>query len=263
MKLAVSNIAWEDNMNESVYKWMQDMGYTGLEIAPTRLFPDSPYSHLHEAGNWMYRMWEQYHFSIPSMQSIWYGRKECIFGSEAERQSLLHYTYEAIAFAECIGCKNIVFGCPRNRNNDKGLPTEIAVDFFRSIAEAAVQHHTCIGLEPNPEIYGTNFITTTAAAIEFIRMVDHPGLRLNLDFGTMIANNEVPVLPEDTLHLVNHVHISEPYLALIRRRKEHRALASLLRDFGYRHFVSIEMGRRESFQEIEDTLRYISSIFYE
>ena len=46
MKLAVSNIAWKEQHDEAVYALMRHYGFTGLEIAPTRFFPEVPYSHL-------------------------------------------------------------------------------------------------------------------------------------------------------------------------------------------------------------------------
>ena len=46
MKLAVSNIAWKEQHDEAVYTLMRHYGFTGLEIAPTRFFPEVPYSHL-------------------------------------------------------------------------------------------------------------------------------------------------------------------------------------------------------------------------
>lgn len=42
-KLAISNIAWHKNDDEAVYTAMQQAGFTGLEIAPTRIFPVEPY----------------------------------------------------------------------------------------------------------------------------------------------------------------------------------------------------------------------------
>ena len=88
------------------------------------------------------------------MQSIWYGHQEKIFGSKEERRVLVKYTKKAIDFAEIIGCKNLVFGNPKNRDTDDVLgnyPT--AIDFFREIGDYALEHHTTIAIEPNPTIY--------------------------------------------------------------------------------------------------------------
>ena len=73
-KLAISNIAWHKNDDEAVYTAMQQAGFTGLEIAPTRIFPAEPYENLTSAalfGGYLKNRWG---FEVPSLQSIWYGQ---------------------------------------------------------------------------------------------------------------------------------------------------------------------------------------------
>ena len=53
MKLAVSNIAWDSVNDNKIYNCMKAIGFTGLEIAPTRIFPDAPYDCLKEAKQWI------------------------------------------------------------------------------------------------------------------------------------------------------------------------------------------------------------------
>ena len=50
--LSVSNIAWTSENDEKVYELMKDLGFTGLEIAPTRIIPESPYDKLSQARAW-------------------------------------------------------------------------------------------------------------------------------------------------------------------------------------------------------------------
>ena len=42
MKLAISNIAWNAKDDTTVYAMMRKYGYTGLEIAPTRILRQIP-----------------------------------------------------------------------------------------------------------------------------------------------------------------------------------------------------------------------------
>ena len=164
MKLSISNIAWVDEWNKDVYALMQKYGYTGLEIAPTRIFPENPYDHLDEAQKWRQDLMEEYGFVIPSMQSIWFGKQEKIFGTEEERNSLIEYTKKAVDFATGINCKNLVFGCPRNRNLPNGANEDIAIAFFKELGEYAASKGTMIGMEANPTIYNTNYINDTCSA---------------------------------------------------------------------------------------------------
>lgn len=261
MRLSISNIGWDAINDSSVYELMKRYGYSGLEIAPTRIFPNAPYEKLKDAKEWAEGLKKNEEFTVPSMQSIWFGRQEKIFGTEEERQFLVDYTKKAIDFAEIIGCKNLVFGCPRNRNISEDADSSIAVTFFKELGDFAVEHNTVIGMEANPPIYNTNYINDTKAALELIEHVDSKGFRLNLDIGTMIQNNEPVEELTGYIHLINHVHISEPGLKMIKQRELHRELMELLTREGYQRFVSVEMGKRDNLVEIENVLKYVRNVF--
>mgnify|MGYP003182382212 CR=1 FL=1 len=261
MNLSISNIAWAAEKDSAVYQIMYDFGFTGLEIAPTRIFPEQPYDKLDDAREWAAGLKQEKGFAVPSMQSIWYGRQEKIFGSAEERQSLVDYTKKAIDFAETIGCKNLVFGCPRNRNLPDGADPAIAVSFFKEIGDYAFQHHTTIGMEANPPIYNTNFVNTTERALNLIREVNSFGFKLNLDLGTMIYNKEDVSILTGSADLINHVHISEPGLKPIEKHAIHSDLATFLKAADYQGYVSIEMGRQDDLQVIENACGYVKEIF--
>ena len=261
MKLSISNIAWKAQDDETVYRWMQQYGFTGLEIAPTRIFSDAPYDKLDEARQWSLQLREQYGYVIPSMQSIWFGRQEKLFGSPQERTALLDYTKKAIEFAASVGCGNLVFGCPRNRQRPDGADEETALSFFHTLGEYALEHGTVIGMEANPPMYQTNYINDTASALELSRKVDSKGFLLNLDLGTMIANQEDISLLEGQVSLINHIHISEPGLKPIEHRELHRQLAQLLVQEGYQKFVSIEMGNVDDISVVERTVMWVKEVF--
>ena len=261
MKLSISNIAWATEFDSTVYDMMREMDYVGLEIAPTKIFPDSPYDKNDEAKKWAEELKSNYGFFVPSMQSIWYGRKELLFGSDEERDILLNYTKKAIVFAETIGCGNLVFGCPRNRVLPEDKDAKTAVSFFRELGEYAAVHNTVIGMEANPPIYNTNYINDTMSAFELIKEVDSTGFLLNLDIGTMIENNESISLLKNNVKYINHVHISEPNLARINKRDIHKELAKLLCDSDYIGFVSIEVGRQDDIKELAYMMDYVREIF--
>lgn len=261
MNLSISNIGWDAALDEAVYALMNKYEYSGLEIAPTRIFPKEPYRDLDRAALWSKELKKNHGFTVSSMQSIWYGRKEMLFGSDWERELLFRHTKAAVCFAEAIGCRNLVFGCPRNRNCPEGANLHTAVDFFRQIGDYAAMHHTVIALEANPPVYNTNFINDTETALKLIRQVDSDGFRLNLDAGTMVENNELFSVLDGKAGLINHVHISEPGLGNIEKRQLHKDLAYFLKETGYTGFVSIEQGQTDNLELIEEKLQYIREIF--
>lgn len=261
MKLSISNIGWNMEQDEAVYALMEKYGFTGLEIAPTRIFPDKPYEALSRAAAWSAELKRRHGFCIPSMQSIWFGRQEKLFGSEEERKNLAAYTKKAVDFAAAVGCRNLVFGCPRNRAVPEGVDDRAGIGFFQEIGDYAAQKGTVIGMEANPPIYHTNYVNDTPAALNLIRQVDSKGFLLNLDAGTMIQNQEDIGELADSIHLISHVHISEPGLKAIEPRALHRDLRKVLADGSYQGFVSIEMGRTDDLSVLEDKMEYVRSVF--
>ena len=261
MKISISNIAWAEENDKTVYEMMKNKGFSGLEIAPTRIFPENPYDRCGEAKVWADEIRSDYGFAVPSMQSIWYGRQEKLFGTEEEKAALVDYTKKAIVFAESIGCKNLVFGCPRNRNMPEGADEQVAIAFFKEIGDYAYEHNTSIGMEPNPPIYNTNYINDTSAAFELIEKVDSKGFLLNLDLGTMVENGEDVSILRGKEHLINHVHISEPGLKVIEKRKLHHELAELLNTYGYKNFISIEVSKQDELDSLDKMMDYVKEIF--
>lgn len=257
MKLAVSNLAWEPQDSPAVYAQLQRRGFTGLELAPTKLFPEDPYAHGEEAAALFAALRADYGLEPASMQSIWYGQKGNIFRSAEEREALLAYTFRAVDFAAAIGCGNLVFGNPKARAMGPGHREEEVYPFFRAISDYAAQRGTCMALEPNPPIYGTDFITDTRQAFDFCRRSGCEALRVNLDLGTLLwQGEELELAPED-LALVHHIHISEPWL----RKLEPRPLHRRLRDLDYGGWFSVEMGLQERIEDLFEVIDYVAEVF--
>ena len=91
-KLSISNIAWTVEHDHNVYSAMKSMEFKGVEIAPNRVFPTNPYANTVEARMWSDSLFEEYGLIVPSIQAIWYGRTESLFGSDKEREILMCYT---------------------------------------------------------------------------------------------------------------------------------------------------------------------------
>ncbi|MBB5336813.1 sugar phosphate isomerase/epimerase family protein [Pectinatus brassicae] len=260
MKLSISNIAWSSEFDNEIYIFMQNNGFSGLEIAPTRIFPEKPYECLTEVEKFSGQIKEKYGIEICSMQSIWYGRTEHLFGSISERQMLIEYTKKAIEFAKVANCKNIVFGSPKNRIMQDASQYEQAVQFFAELGQYAERKHTCVAIEANPAIYGTNFINTTAEAFKLCRDVNSDGIGVNVDLGTIIENKENLQVIFDNIDLVNHIHVSEPYLNIVQKREIHTELSQLLFEKKYNKYISVEM-KKSDIEIIKSVLIYIKSIF--
>lgn len=263
MKLSISNIAWKKNDDEEMYKFISEQGFDGLEIAPTRIFDQNPYDCLQEAEKFAKDLKKNYNLDISSMQSIWFGKTERIFGSSEERNELIKYTKKAIDFAEKISCHNLVFGCPKNKNRITGTDDEykIGIKFFKEIGEYAQNKNVVFAIEANPTVYNTNFINTTKEAIQIVKDVDSRGVKVNFDLGTVLTNNEGLKCLEDNIELINHIHISEPSMELIQKREIHNDLLKIISSKNYDKFVSIEVKTMEKLEDVKYAIKYVKEVF--
>ena len=261
MKLSISNIAWNQDQDTAVYTRMKEERYTGLEIAPTKVFGADAYEKADEVKTWKTDLSAKYGFEISSMQSICYGRQEAIFGLPEERSSLLAHIKKAIDTAQLLNCRNLVFGCPKNRIIPDGGDPHDAFGFFKEAGDYAFEHDSVLALEANPVIYGTNFINTTEEAVGFVEEVGSKGFLLNLDAGTMIENKEDISVLEGKIDMINHVHISEPYLAGIEKRGLHRDIAEFLATNGYDRYVSIETKTVDDISDLFSMMHYVREVF--
>lgn len=260
MKLSISNIAWDKSNDQKMYFYLNKLGFDAIEIAPTRIFPDKPYDNLNGAYNFSNLLYRKYNLRISSMQSIWYGHNELLFGSESDRKILIDYTKKAIDFAKYLNCKNLVFGSPKNRiRNNKDI--NIAIKFLEEIGDYAEKSHVVFAIEANPVIYNTDFINTTKEALDLVKVVNSKGIKVNLDIGTMIYNKEnLKVLIKD-IYLINHVHISEPYLEVIKKRNMHYILKKILKREGYDKYISLEVKKVKDIRILFEKLEYMAEVF--
>ena len=151
----------------------------------------------------------------------------------------------------------MVFGNPKNRDTDDVLgnyPT--AIEFFREIGDYALEHNTIIAIEPNPTIYNTRFLNYTEQAVEIASKCGSEGVKVNVDLGTILYNKEDINYLKQIPEYINHVHVSEPGLATIEKRELHGQLFAILKEIGYKRYVSIEMGRK-SVDECQKICKYL------
>lgn len=249
---AASNIAWPFEMRLAAYQVLIDLGITGLEIAPGMLFADVPDAFA--PPDWLLKERVQEvsraGLSLVSMQSLLFGVRDVqLFGAPEQRTNYATALKRAVRLASSLSIPHLVLGSPKERVIPVGMaPDEvlrIASDTLGDIADYAVAQGCRIGLEPNPEVYGTNCATNTKSAGEIVRQINHPGVILTLDVGSLLVNGELPnIVPITTAYadLIGHVHVSEPQLAPAPNDPATAArVIAALSATGYGGWVSLEM----------------------
>lgn len=266
MRLAVSNLAFAGSGLDETLSALNSLRVDGIEVAPSILWPGwagATDEALREVRDQIHRAG----LGCPSLQSLLYGRPELqLFGGEESRSQLRDHLLDVGRMAAGLGASTMVLGSPKNRLRgelDDADAQALAAEFLRDVGDALVGSGLAgsvldgsglvgsalaLTLEPNPREYGADFLTGLAETADFVRRVDSPGVRLQLDTSSIILNQEDPTeLLPDVIDLVAHVHVSEPFLGDFSDPSPlHRSIARALRDAGWSGWVSLEMRRPDA-----------------
>jgi len=244
-RFAYSNIAWDVHDDPDILALLRANGITGIEVAPTKVWPEWEAITLPAAVAYREKLREQ-GFEIPALQALLFGRPQArLFDERGEAELLKHLAHVA-AIAGALGAKAAVFGAPRQRDRKElgaHQALEQAVPVLRRAAALFADQGSCLCIEPNPRQYGCNFICTGAEGAELVRAVDHEGFKLHLDAAELYLENEelAALLPSVAADL-RHFHISEPDLGdFLAPLVPHADNLRALEEIGYTGWCSVEM----------------------
>ncbi len=248
MKLAFSNIAWGPDEDEAVLGVLRAHQVQGIEVAPTRLWPNWAGATPEAAAAYAQAM-RVAGFATPSLQSLLFGRADLqVFGSATQQADLIAHLAQVAALAAAMQARVLVFGSPKNR--DRGDLTaaqamQHAVHFFQQAGQVCADAGVILAIEANPTYYSCNFITRWQEAEELVRLCNHPGVGLHLDTAcTVLAGDDPVAAVAQVADILVHVHLSEPDLGpFASPRTDHLAVGEALRAVGYTGWCSVEMRR--------------------
>lgn len=257
-QLSCSNLAWREGGDTTALSTLARLGFSGIEIAPTRLWPDMMNASPRKAAGYRMQLAEM-GFSIPSMQAIYYGLDGVSLFNPDTHQQLIERTTTVAILAEAFECPVLVFGAPRMRDPGRIPPEQVisqAVPILERLAQIASDFGTTLCIEPNAREYGCGFVWTVKQAAELVRRIDHPGFGLHVDSAAMYLEEEDgPTAIREFTPLIRHYHVSEPRLhGLIDPKVDHQANLAALVESGYDKWVSLESTQATSFNHSVLTL---------
>jgi D-psicose/D-tagatose/L-ribulose 3-epimerase len=246
MRLAISNIAWDPAEDEAVALLLRQYAIDAVDVAPGKYFPE-PHNVTDDELTRVRAGWAKRGIEITGMQALLFGTTGLnLFGPRDVQDAMLAHLASVCRCAAGLGATRLVFGSPKNRDRsglDDSTTMEVAIEFLRRLGDVAESHGVTICLEPNPPIYGANFMTTSLETAYVVQQVGHGAVRMQLDTGALTINGEDPsdVLRESA-SLIGHVHASEPGLVpLGDGATDHDKVFAALSTYLPRHVVSIEM----------------------
>jgi hypothetical protein len=180
-RLMVSEIGWEPSDETVMLSYLKHLGICKREIVPSK------------------KQWNMTSYSnVYSAQSILFGETIQIFQEQDRFLDILQSRLEKL---RSVDTKIIIFGCPRQRI----YSGEDAIGLFRKVGQLCTRYGITLCIENNSRVYGGNWLHTIYDTIEFVKRVDHPNIRANLDIGSMLVENET-VVPD--FHYIGHIQIS-------------------------------------------------------
>lgn len=198
-------------------------------------------------------------------------------GSNVDMEVIRTYLEKALARARELGVENVVFGSGGAKNVPEGFSHEEAyrqvVEETRILAPIAEKNGITIVIEPirKPEC---NIINTFREGVELAKEVDHPSIRVLVDYYHMCWEEESPeILLEYGREYLRHVHFANPNLGSEEARQEGRTYPAsmeewdyarfleILKQIGYEGRVSIEAGASDFPAQAKAAIRFLRENF--
>ena len=152
---------------------------------------------------------------IETMNWFMPGTEIKLTGPDADATKIRAYVEKALTLAESFGAKVIVFGSPGARSVPDGFPREKGweqLKEFLRICGDVIQSRgfgMVIGIEHlrKPE---TNIINTVGEALKLAREVNHPKIRIIVDFYHLAFEHENPDVILEARDMIVHLQVADP-----------------------------------------------------
>lgn len=211
-EILISSIAWDPELDLDVIKILKRNNIKKIDLVPAKYFPDRLNVRKDDILK-VKNYWAGHDLSVLGFQSLFFKEEPMnLFGPKEEQDNMLKLLERLAFIGEVLEAPYFVFGSPRNRDRSKlsdSDTTNIAMNFFYKLGELSKSHGTIFCLEPNPPVYGANFLTNTKETAECVRTLNHPNIKLQVDTGAMEINQEDPLALLQEYHKeAGHIHLS-------------------------------------------------------
>jgi sugar phosphate isomerase/epimerase len=215
VKFAICNETFRDWPIDKACAFAADCGYAGIEIAPftlaqyvTEITPHqrvevrkaADTAGLQIVGlHWLLAKTEGFHVTSADAE---------------QRRRTADYLAELARCCAELGGTLMVFGSPQQRNLLPGVDRQQAMGYaeevFARLVPVLEETGVTVAVEPlGPE--ETNFLVTTAEAVELVQRIGSPQVRLHLDCKAMATESaSVPELIRQYRGLLAHFHANDP-----------------------------------------------------
>ena len=186
-----------------------------------------------KAGNWAFDYYEPAVAEIAAMsdadftnfrERVLASRLRCesfnsfirtltVVGTNVNRDALTAYLNPALDRCRQLGARLIVWGSAGSRNVPEGFSRDRAwsqiVEFLKYAGDLARSRDIVIAIEPLRK-QESNIINTGADALRLVHDVNHPSVKMIIDYYHLRVEKEDPEIVERARNEIVHLHFANP-----------------------------------------------------
>jgi sugar phosphate isomerase/epimerase len=136
-----------------------------------------------------------------------------VVGPAVDRDALTAYMSSTLDRCRALGGSIIVWGSASSRNVPEGYSRDTAWQqihtFLKLAGDLARKRNIVIAIEPLRK-QESNIINTGAEAFRLVREVDHPNVKMIIDYYHLRQENEDPSILETARSAIVHLHFANP-----------------------------------------------------
>lgn len=269
MKLAVSNIAWDNSELPEHLALLHDLDCDGVELAPSCVWQEPVDASAPERAR-LKALIKASGLELTGFHALLYTRPDLqLFRDRAGLDQTVAYLIELARLCGELEGAVLILGSPRNRvrqGRDYEECLAWAADAFSRVANACAPLGVTLCIEPlGPD--ETEFVMSAREGAALVNRVNHPRFRLHLDAKALLSTGEdlASVLDKHGT-LLRHFHVGDPGLAPPGSTgADHAPFGRALRRANYQHYVSIEMrrGHGDSRETVARSIAYVTQHYLE
>ena len=268
MKFAICQELFEGWEWERQCRFLKEVGYDGMEVAPYTLAPritDVSAARRSE----LRKQAEAHGLTICGLHWLLAkteGMHLTTFDAQI-RRATANYLIELGKACADLGGTVLVFGSPAQRNLERGMSREAALEHaaevFKQVMPTLADRGVTLAMEPlTPK--ETDFINSCAEAVELIELVGHPNFRLHQDVKAMLSESTpIPELIHKYASVTAHFHVNDDnLLGPGMGRTDFHPIFAALNETKYSGWVSVEVfDYRPGAEKIaQDSLTYMRRV---
>jgi len=140
-------------------------------------------------------------------------RSLLVVGPAVDRDALTAYMNSTLDRCRALGAGIVVWGSAGSRNVPEGYSRDEAWrqirSFLRLAGDIAQSRKIVIAIEPLRQ-QESNIINSGAEALRLVREVDHPCVKMIIDYYHLRQENEDPAILEQARDAIVHLHFANP-----------------------------------------------------